>query len=177
MQKVYVLNNSFECISTTSVKRALFLIREGMADVVKWSDRIVRTARMAIRIPLIIKICRYVRAYGRALKYNNRFVWERDDYTCQYCGVRITTKADLTTDHVHPDSKGGREVYENMVTCCRKCNSRKDNKTCEEARMWPARKPFRPQMSRSMSRIADEARRILAVMDKPEASDARMDAG
>lgn len=166
MYRVYVLNNSFECISTTTLGRALVLIDEGHADVVKWSDRVVKAAKQLVRVPLIIRIFRYVRAYGRALKYSNRFVWERDDYKCQYCGIKITTKADLTTDHVHPESKGGKTAYDNMVTCCRKCNAKKDDKTCEEARMWPARKPFRPQMSRSMSKVADEARRLLAVMEK-----------
>jgi 5-methylcytosine-specific restriction endonuclease McrA len=126
----------------------------------------MRTAKETFRIPLIIRIFRYVKAYGRALKYSNRFVWERDLFQCQYCGIKITTKADLTTDHVFPESKGGRTVYENMVTCCRSCNSKKDNKTCEEAHMFPARKPFRPPMSRNMSKIAEEARRILALMDK-----------
>src|ERR1039457_5913408 len=148
MYKVYVLNNSFECISTTSVGRALTLVDEGHADVVKWSDKVLQTAKLIVKVPLIIRIFRYVRAYGRALKYSNRFVWERDNYKCQYCAVKITVKADLTTDHVFPESKGGKTSYDNMVTSCRKCNAKKDNKTCEEAHMWPAKKPVRPQMSR-----------------------------
>ena len=167
MFRVYVLNNSFDCVSTTSVGRALFLVEQGVANVVKWSDRVIRTARSVVRIPLIIRIFRYVKAYGRSLKYSNRFVWERDGHVCQYCSKRITTKADMTTDHVHPESRGGKTTYENMVTCCRDCNARKDNKTCEEAHMWPIRKPFRPQMSKSMARVAEEARRLLATMDKP----------
>jgi len=87
-------------------------------------------------------------------------------HNCQYCGVKIKTKAELTTDHVHPESKGGKAVYENMVTCCKACNAKKDNKTCAEAHMFPTRKPFMPQMSRSMAKVADEARRLLAIMDR-----------
>jgi len=166
MFRVYVLNNSFECVSTTTVGRALYLVSEGHADVVKWSDRFVKSAKAVIRLPLIIRIFRYVKAYGRSLKYSNRFVWERDGHVCQYCEKKITVKADLTTDHVHPESRGGKTSYDNMVTCCRKCNAKKDNKTCEEAGMWPIRKPFRPQMSKSMSKVAEEARRLLAIMDK-----------
>lgn len=166
MFRVYVLNNSFECVSTTSVGRALHLVEDGVADVVKWSDSCLHTAKRAVRIPMIIRIFKYVRAYGRSLHYSNRFVWERDEYVCQYCGIKITSKADLTTDHVFPESRGGKTTYENMATCCRSCNAKKDNKTCEEAHMWPARKPFRPQMSRSMARVAEEARRLLATMEK-----------
>ena len=166
VHRVYVLNNSFECVSTTSLGRALALVEEGRADVVKWSDKVVQTVKAAIRVPLIIRIFRYVRAYGRNLKYSNRFTWERDDFRCQYCGVKITAKSDLTTDHVFPESKGGKTNYDNMVTCCKGCNAKKDDRTCEEAHMWPARKPFRPQMSKSMTRISEEARRLLATMYK-----------
>jgi hypothetical protein len=166
MFRVYVLNNSFDCVSTTTVGRALVLVQDGHADVVKWSDKIVRTSKEFVKIPLIIRIFRYVRAFGRALKFDRHFVWERDNWTCQYCGVKIKTKAELTTDHVHPESKGGKAVYDNMVTACKTCNAKKDNKTCAEAHMFPSKKPVMPQMSRSMSKIADEARRLLAIMDR-----------
>jgi len=164
--RVYVLNNSFECVSTTSIGRALYLISEGHADVVKWSDKVVKSAKDIFKLPLIIRVFKYVKAYGRALKYSNRFVWERDGYICQYCGIKITTKATLSTDHVFPESKGGRTVYENMVTACKTCNSKKDNKTCEEAHMLPAKKPFKPTMSTNMAKVAEEARRLLAIMER-----------
>ena len=166
MFRVYVLNSSSQCVSTTTVGRALHLVSEGHAEVVKWSDKVFHSAKQMLRIPLIIRIYRYVKAYGRSLKYSNRFVWERDGYICQYCEVKITTKAELSTDHVHPESKGGKTSYDNMVTCCRTCNAKKDNKSCEEAKMWPIRTPFRPQMSKNMSLVVDEANRLLALMYK-----------
>ena len=163
MYRVYVLNNSFECVSTTTIGRALQLVEEGHADVVKWSDKVMHSAKQVVNIPLIIRIFKYVKAFGRALKYSNRFVWERDDFKCQYCGVKITAKADLTTDHVMPESRGGKATYDNMVTCCRACNAKKDNKTCAEAHMFPARKPVRPAMSKNMLKIAEEANRLIAI--------------
>jgi hypothetical protein len=48
-------------------------------------------------------------------------VWERDDFTCKKCGSR----RDLTVDHIHPESKGGRATLENCQTLCRTCNSSK----------------------------------------------------
>lgn len=48
-------------------------------------------------------------------------VWERDDFTCHYCGARQW----LGVDHVHAESKGGPLSLDNLVTCCRNCNSRK----------------------------------------------------
>lgn len=47
---------------------------------------------------------------------------------CRYCGSR----KDLTMDHVHPASKGGGWEWENLVTCCFSCNSKKGDKTLEQ---------------------------------------------
>jgi 5-methylcytosine-specific restriction endonuclease McrA len=162
---VYVLNNSFECVSQTSFSRARTLVEDGKAEVVKWTDRVISSAKGEFRIPKIIRIFRYVRAYGRAMKFHKRFVWERDDYVCQYCEKKILSKSDLQTDHVFPESRGGKATYENMVTACAGCNSKKDNRTPEEAGMRLIREPVKPQISRSMKRIAEETRLILAEED------------
>ena len=165
MRKVYVLNNSYECISQTTVSRAIFKVRNGEAEVVRWTEEMVHTVKEAFRIPLIIRIYKYVRAFGRAMKYSNRFVWERDNYTCQYCGKHITEKSDLETDHVHPQSRGGKTIYENMVTACFDCNQHKADRTPEEAKMFLKKQPGRPLMSRNMAKIADEAKKIIEEME------------
>jgi hypothetical protein len=56
-------------------------------------------------------------------------VFERDDYTCRYCGKRGTP---LECDHVTPVSKGGKTDESNLVTACRSCNRSKGAKTLEE---------------------------------------------
>ena len=48
-------------------------------------------------------------------------IYKRDGNKCQYCG---STK-ELSIDHVHPRSKGGRDTWENLVTACTKCNIKK----------------------------------------------------
>jgi hypothetical protein len=156
-----VLNSSYECISQTSLGRALVLVEEKKAEVVRWAGKFISSASGLFRVPLMIRVFKYIRAFGRALRFTNRFVWERDDYHCMYCGKKITSKADLTTDHVIPRSLGGKTIYENMVACCRKCNERKDNKTPEQAHMRLLKKPFRPQMSKQMAKMAEEAREIM----------------
>lgn len=59
-------------------------------------------------------------------------VFERDNYTCRYCGQRGGT---LECDHVVPASRGGVATLENLVTACRPCNREKRNRTPEE---WAA---------------------------------------
>lgn len=56
-------------------------------------------------------------------------IFERDDYTCQYCGER---GCKLECDHVIPHSRGGSDGDENLTTACFECNRSKRNKTPEE---------------------------------------------
>lgn len=58
-------------------------------------------------------------------------VFERDDYTCIYCGRR---GGPLECDHLQPWSKGGLSVLNNLGTACRTCNQRKGAKTEAEFR-------------------------------------------
>lgn len=58
-------------------------------------------------------------------------IFARDDYTCQYCGVRGTK---LECDHKHPVARGGSHDDENLVTACRTCNRSKRDKLVTEWR-------------------------------------------
>ena len=48
----------------------------------------------------------------------------RDSFTCCYCG-RPQKMDWLNYDHVVPRAKGGRTVWENIVTSCYSCNDKK----------------------------------------------------
>ena len=52
---------------------------------------------------------------------------------------------DLNLDHVHPKDKGGETNWENVVTSCIKCNTRKGNKLPRESGMQPFKKPVAPK--------------------------------
>lgn len=51
-------------------------------------------------------------------------VFERDGYKCKKCGSKIS----LHCDHIHPESKGGATVIENLQTLCETCNKSKGNR-------------------------------------------------
>jgi len=59
-------------------------------------------------------------------------LFERDKWTCQYCGQKVT-RENATLDHYVPQSKGGEHSKENLRTCCLICNSIKSGKAFEEA--------------------------------------------
>jgi 5-methylcytosine-specific restriction endonuclease McrA len=54
-----------------------------------------------------------------------RRVFQRDHYTCRYCG---NTRGPFHADHVYPYVKGGETTPENMVTACERCNRKKHDK-------------------------------------------------
>lgn len=56
-------------------------------------------------------------------------VFERDNYTCGYCGARGVA---LECDHIVPVAKGGTHELENLKTACKPCNRSKAAKSLED---------------------------------------------
>jgi len=73
----------------------------------------------------------------------NPALFARDQQLCMYCGGNYG-RSQLTRDHVHPVSRGGRDVWENVVTACVGCNSRKGSRTPQQASMPLLAIPYRP---------------------------------
>lgn len=73
----------------------------------------------------------------------NAALFARDASLCLYCGKEYNRHA-LTRDHVVPISRGGKDVWENVVCACYHCNSRKGNRTPQQAGMPLLAVPYRP---------------------------------
>jgi len=73
----------------------------------------------------------------------NTALFARDGSLCMYCGKEYSRHS-LTRDHVMPISKGGRDIWENVVCACFHCNSRKGGRTPQQAGMPLLAVPFRP---------------------------------
>lgn len=64
-------------------------------------------------------------AKRRAVTKETRFrVFERDGFTCKYCGAKPPNVV-LEVDHVIPVASGGTNAIGNLVTCCEACNAGK----------------------------------------------------
>ncbi len=73
----------------------------------------------------------------------NNLLFGRDQHLCMYCGDHFKAK-DLSRDHIVPTSRGGRDVWTNCVTACRRCNNRKGNSLLEETNLELLAVPFAP---------------------------------
>ncbi len=144
MDTVIVLNAGYEFMGLVSWKRAMVLIFSNKVEVVKESDKIVKTVSKTYRIPAVIRLLKFIRRiYRREVPFNRKNVLTRDGYTCQYCGDEHSS-AELTIDHVIPKVQGGGNEWTNVVACCRGCNMRKGGRTPRQASMRLVRQPFKP---------------------------------
>ncbi|WP_343319360.1 HNH endonuclease [Sphingobacterium multivorum] len=62
---------------------------------------------------------------SKTLKFE---IYQRDKFTCRYCGRTPKDGAKLSLDHKIPYSDGGKDTYENLITACMDCNIGKSNK-------------------------------------------------
>lgn len=145
MAQVLVLNATYEPLSVVSVRRAVLLLLKEKAEIVEATEAYLRSERLAVPVPLVIRLVYYVRIpYRFSLPVSRRTVLARDRYTCQYCGTQ-PGKDRLTVDHVVPRSLGGTTAWENVVTACGPCNRRKGNRSPDAAGMPLHSKPYRPR--------------------------------
>ncbi len=163
---VLVLNRLWQPIHTCSVRRALRLVCLGHAQIVQtdgeacyqthdlmsWvehsaqnlAEEVIRTVRLALRVPKIIVLAIYDRLPRKEVKFTRHNVFLRDKFTCQYCGDNFPER-ELNLDHVLPRDKGGKTTWENIVTSCIRCNTCKANKFLHEVSMRLMRKPATPR--------------------------------
>ena len=106
----------------------------------------IRTIRLQIAVPRIIRVLRFGRFLRHEVKFNRRNIYGRDQNRCQYCGKKFST-AELSLDHIVPRSRGGPTTWENIVCACLKCNVRKGGRTPNQAQMKLIRQPAKPAFS------------------------------
>ena len=73
----------------------------------------------------------------------NSALFRRDQNVCLYCGSSFLAR-DLSRDHVIPISRGGLDVWTNVVTACKRCNAHKGNLRLEDCSMELLALPYRP---------------------------------
>ncbi|MEM9662531.1 MAG: HNH endonuclease [Planctomycetota bacterium] len=168
--KVLVLNKLYLAVRVVSAKRAFGLLARDLAEVIhidqgqyfnydfrSWTEVSqiaaevereqhdwVKTVRMDIAVPRIIRLFGYDRLPEQRVKLNRRNLFARDRNRCQYCGHHFPT-SELSIDHVNPRSQGGGDSWENLVCACIRCNAKKGGRTPAQANMSLVKQPAVPK--------------------------------
>lgn len=141
MRQVLLLNATYEPLTTLPLRRAVCLVLREKAEIVHQdlSGAVLHSATMAMEVPSVIRLRRYVRIPFRTrVPLTRAALMRRDNFRCVYCGRRAET-----IDHVHPRSRGGQHVWENCVASCGPCNHRKADRLLSELG-WTLRAVPRP---------------------------------
>lgn len=128
MAGTLVLNASYEPLCIVPLRRAVVLVLAEKAVVVEEGETLLRSERLAMNAPTVVRLARYVRVpYRRAVPLTRRAVLARDGHRCAYCSARADT-----IDHVLPRSRGGGHTWTNVVAACARCNHRKGDRLLSE---------------------------------------------
>jgi len=148
--KILRLNKAGAPISwLTREETATLLVK----DLVIWSmgDTVmeIRGGYNRLGVQSVLKLPSIVACEGKVYKegfrppLENKFLFRRDKNICLYCGGQFVVR-DLSRDHVRPLSRGGKDLWTNVVTSCRRCNNRKADRSPENANMELLAIPFVP---------------------------------
>lgn len=138
---VLVLNSDFRPINITTLRRGFNLVYKGRAEIVDHhKNNSIESSVGHFKRPSVIRLINYVYLPFKKVPMNKKNIFKRDGNECGYCG----SKTNLTLDHIKPKSKGGEHTWDNLITCCKKCNEKKDDLTPSQAGLTMRIKPYRP---------------------------------
>ena len=164
-QTVLILNKNWQAVHVKSPAEALSMMYsdsstgldvKGMDDMIpyKWDDWVslpydnnsdyIQTVRGNIKIPKIVILAKYNGIPHKRPKFSSSAVWNRDKGICQYTGQKLTPNQG-NIDHVIPRSRGGESSWTNCVLVHKEVNSKKADKTPQEAGLKLIRPPKEPK--------------------------------
>lgn len=167
---VLVLNRFYMPVHVVNVRRAFALVYRELAEVLDASDGHyanydfatwlemselrseesgehddwIRAVSFNILVPRVIRLLKYDKAPKFSTRFNRRSLFARDNNQCQYC-ARVLPSSQLSIDHVMPRSRNGATTWDNVVASCVKCNTKKGDRTPQEAHMKLLTQPRKPK--------------------------------
>jgi 5-methylcytosine-specific restriction endonuclease McrA len=155
MLDALALNRAGVPVDILSWRKAVTLWALGRAEILAvYEGRFVHSPRLTLALPSVVQCLDgpvSPRNFTRVLPYTRRNLYRRDGGCCAYCGERVSYSS-FTIDHVHPRSLGGQTSWENTVSACMPCNSRKGNRRPRSGELEPLRRPFAPRLTHAAPR-------------------------
>lgn len=161
-----VLNSTYEPLAIVPARRGIILVYEGKASIVEsHPTHKIRSVRQDWDVPTQIILHMMVKSrptFRVPAQLTQRNLFIRDKYTCKYCNRHKTELKDtefLTRDHVVPTARGGRDVWENVVTACSRCNNKKADSLLKHLDMRLDKPPYTPTIFEIWSKTGSRNRK------------------
>jgi len=161
-RKVLLLNSSEQVISVIDWWRAVAMLMQGKARSPFNYEHCyeIKTGSGVFRLPSALVLVNYVFIPFSLARPSKRNIIRRDNSECQYCGCHVNRES-VTIDHVIPKSRGGKHEWTNVVVSCKKCNTKKSNRTPTETGIVPRRIPVAPKRGLLFVEVVDEYHKII----------------
>ncbi len=142
--RTLVLDSTYFPVRIVSWQRAMILFLSGRAEMVtEYDERRIQGVKETFALPKILRLHSKHKS-DKKVRFSRHNVFWRDSFRCQYC-KKVELPSRLTLDHVLPQSRGGKTTWENIVSCCSPCNTKKGNKLPHEAGMKLLSRPHTPK--------------------------------
>lgn len=166
-KRTLVINRNYQPVTTVSLRRAITMLCKEIAVIVlppdgenkvwqelTWADwsllkpkegeDVLRATTAIFKIPEIIRLENYSKVPYRQVKLSRRAIYNRDQNTCQYCGMKLDP-SDWSIDHIVPKCEGGKTEWTNCVLSCTKCNRKKGCRSLKASGLKLLKKPVMPE--------------------------------
>jgi 5-methylcytosine-specific restriction endonuclease McrA len=140
-RSVLVLNQNYEPIAVCNARKAIILVYLGKAEIVEQLEYEVHSINFSMPFPSVVRLQIYIYRPYTPVILSRKNIIKRDHHTCQYCGRK---NVQLTVDHIIPRQYGGSDTWSNLICACVRCNSKKGNRTPDQAGMKLLKKPAKP---------------------------------
>jgi len=142
--RTLVLNRYMQPHRIAHWQEAICLLFTDKCDVLEEYEATISSPSITIQMPAVVRLRSDVSLFKKGVKFSRINVLTRDGFRCCYCGKKKSS-SELNYDHVVPRDRGGKKVWENIVTSCYTCNGRKGNRTPGEAGLRMFFQPHRPR--------------------------------
>lgn len=152
--RVLVLDQTWAPARIVDLKRAVLLLVSGKAiPVTDVNVGVMHSPSVEINVPAVIQVSTLIKNGLKNAKppdCSRARVLTRDNRECQFViGGRPCVNKGDTIDHLIPQSRGGKDTWENLVAACFKHNGVKADRTLEQmtkSHDWSLkRKPYAPR--------------------------------
>lgn len=185
-ESVLVLNKYYQAIQVTTAREAICAVITGKAKVIDynytrydWNQWVSRSAALQnepgkdmyagiihspstkIYIPQVIHVqdCEHTKSILKKVRFSRKSVFQRDEFHCMYCKKEFDRKK-LTIDHVIPRSRGGTNAWNNVVACCKPCNTKKGDKPLSQLGWKIDKKLTEPQWKSHINKKFNEVKQV-----------------